>query len=259
MGSIDYPRVERLQDEAGVQISLDCYCHTCKLWHRPGPRTPEGFSLELWEWYAKHRGHDFEFLSPRRRLPRRFKDWFWQKMGCAPWYVEYGENTNFKLAYASAAALTITLASLATSATWVAGRESTVIDNRTTRNIDSEITAKITTGTTPTVDTEIRIYGYQALNPDTPTYPDTITGADAAVTLTSAYTRDGGIKPLLGATAVSATSNIGYPIACLSTAQAWGKEPARWGLYVTHSTVAALHATGGNHVLVRTSAYMTDT
>jgi hypothetical protein len=259
MGGVAYARAERLVDEAGVQITLDCYCHTCKLWHRPGPRTPDGFSLELWEWYAKHVGHDFEFLSPTRRIPRRFKDWFWAKLGYAPWWLDYGENTNFKLAYASAVAFTITLASVATSATWVAGRECTVVDNSTNRNIDSSITAKITTGTTPTVDTEIRIYGYQALNPDTPTYPDTITGADANVTLTSTYTRDGGIKPLLGATAVSATSNIGYPIACLSTAQAWGKEPKRWGLFVTHSTAVNLHATGGNHVLVRTSAYMTDT
>jgi len=260
MGSVDYARAERLVDEAGVQITLDCYCHTCKLWHRPGPRTPDGFSHELWDWYAKHVGHDFEFLSTKRRIPRRFRDWFWAKLGYAPWWLDYGENTNFKLAYTTAAALTITLASLATSGTWVAGRECTAIDNgTTTRNIDSQLTAKITTGTTPTVDTEIRIYGYQALNPETPTYPDTITGADANVTLTSTYTRDGGIKPLMGSTAVSATSNIGYPIACLSAVQAWGIEPKRWGLFVTHNTAVNLHATGGNHVIVRTSSYMTDT
>jgi hypothetical protein len=257
---VDYPRRERLGDEVGVQIHLDCYCHTCKLWHRPGPRTPEGFSLEVWEWHAKHVGHDFEFLSPRRRLPRRFADWFWQTLGYAPWYLEYGENTNFKLAYAAATAFTITLASLATSATWITGRSATAIDNSTNRNIDSEITAKITTGTTPTVDTEIRVYGVQALNPDgTPVWPDTVTSSDANVSLTSTYTRDGGIKPLLGATAVSATTAISYPISCLSTAQAWGKEPKRWSLYVSHSTVAALHATGTNHVLTYTSAYLTDT
>jgi hypothetical protein len=258
MTELVYPRAERLQDEAGVQISLDCYCHTCLLWHRPGPRTPTQFSHEVWEWHAKHVGHEFEFLSPRRRLPRRFRDWIWHKLGGAPWWLTYGENTNFKLAYASTVAFTISLASVATSATFVAGRESTAIDNSSTRNIDSEVTAKVTTGTTPTVDTEIRIYGYQALNPDTPTYPDTITGVNAAVTLTSAYTLGSGFV-LLGGTTVSSSSNIGYPIKCLSTGQAWGKEPKRWGLYVTHSTVAALHATAGNHVLSYTSSYLTDT
>jgi hypothetical protein len=260
MGTLDYPRTTRLADEADIQIRLDCYCHTCQLWHRPGPRTPEGFSREIWEWYAKHVGHDFEFLSPQRRLPKRFKDWFWQKLGAAPWYVEYGENTNFKLAYASATAFTITLTSLATSSTWLAGREATAIDNTTARNIDSEITARIAVGTTPTVDTEIRIYGVQALYPDTTVvWPDTITGSNANATLTSAYTRDGGIKPLLGATAISATSNIVYPVSCLSTAQAWGKEPKRWTVFVTHNTAVNLNATQTAPVLTYTSSYLTDT
>jgi hypothetical protein len=254
-----YERPVRLADEAGVQIHLDCYCHTCKLWHQPGPTTPDGFSLALWEWHAKHVGHDFEFLSPRRRLPRRFRDWFWHTLGYAPWWLEYRENTNFKVAYAAAALFACTLTSLATSATFIAGQQSTAIDNSSLRNIDSEITAKVTTGTSPTVDMEIRVYGYQALNPDTPIYPDTLTGTNGAASLTSVYTLGGGIKPMLGATAVSATTGVGYPIACLSTAQAWGKEPKRWGLYVTHNTVAALSSTAGLHVLTYTSAYLTDT
>lgn len=259
MPELVYPRAERLHDEAGVQIHLDGYCHTCRHRHALRPLTPDDFSTELWSWYHKHQGHDFEFLSPRRRLPRRFRDWFWQKLGVAPCWLEYAENTNFKIQYDAAAALTITLTSLASSTTFVAGWESTAINNSSSpRSIDSELTAKITTGTTPTVDTEIRIYAYQPLNPDTPTYPDTITGANAAVTLTSAYTLSGGFVAM-GSTAVAATSNVGYPIKCLSLAQAYGKEPKRWGLYVTHNTVAALHGTGGNHVLMRTPAYLTDT
>jgi len=260
VGVNDYPRQERLADEADVQIRLDCYCHTCKLWHKPGPQTPEGFSRELWEWHAKHRGHDFEFLSTKRRLPRRFKDWFWQKMGYAPWWLDYAENTNFKLQYASATAFTITLTSLASSSTWIAGQEATAIDNSSARNIDSEITARIVTGTTPVVDSEIRVYGVQALFPDTTVvWPDAITGTNGARSLTSAYTRDGGIKPLLGATAVSATTGVTYPISCLSTAQAWGKEPKRWTVFVTHNNTAALNATQTAPVMTYTSSYITDT
>jgi hypothetical protein len=265
MGGIaEYPRSARLRDEQDVQIRLDCYCHDCEVWHKPGPKTPDQFSGELWEWYAKHTGHDFEFLSPRRRLPRRLRDWFWQQMGYAPWWLEYGENTNFKLAYAAAAAFTITLTSLATSSSWIAGRSALAIDNSSARNIDSEITARIAVGTTPTVDTEVRIYGIQALFPDTTVvWPDSASatnlGTDANVAFTSAYTRDGGVKPLLGATAVAATSNVVYPIACLSSAQAWGKEPKRWTVYVTHNTVAALNATQTAPVMTYTSAYLTDT
>jgi hypothetical protein len=259
MSDAAYPRAERLPDEAGVQIRLDAYCHTCQHRHVLRALAPTDFSTEVWSWYHKHTGHAFEFLSPTRRLPRRFRDWFWQKLGFAPWWLEYAENTNFKLQYDAAAALTMTLTSLATNSTFQAGRESTVIDNSSSpRSIDSELTVKITTGTTPTIDTEIRIYAYQALNPDTPTYPDTITGANANVTLTSAYTLAGGFVAM-GSTAVSATSSIGYPIKCLSLAQAYGKEPKRWGLYVAHNTVAALHATGTNHVLIRTPCYLTDT
>ena len=251
------PRRQRLIEEQDVRIHLDCYCHTCKLWHRPQPGTPEQFTYELWDWRAKHVGHDFEFLSPKRRIPRGFRDWLWQKLGLAPWWLDYHANTNFKFFYGTPTAITISPASLASSATFIAGRESTAVDNSSNRNIDSEITAKSTTGTTPTVDKEIRLYGYQALNADTPTYPDTVTGTDAALSLTSTYTLDGGFV-LFGATSNSATSNIGYPIRCLSTAQAWGKEPKRWGLYLAHSTVAALHATGGNHIVNRTSAYLSD-
>jgi len=254
------PRRLRLIEEQDVRIHLDCYCHTCKLWHRPQPCTPDQFSAELWDWQHKHVGHDFEFLSPRRRVPRGFRDWLWQKLGLAPWWLDYNPNTNFRFIAGTPVAFTCSLQTgpLASSATFIIGRESTAVDNSSNRYIDSEITAKVTTGTTPTVDKEIRIYGYQALNPDTPTYPDQITGTDSTVTLTSAYMLDGGLKPMLGSTAVSATSNLGYPIACLSSAQAWGKEPKRWGLYVTHSTVAALHATGSLHVLTRTPSYLSD-
>jgi len=260
MTDLMYPRVDRLRDEADVQIHLDGYCHTCRHRHAIRPCTPDDFSVELWSWYHKHQEHDFEFLSPKRRLPRRFRDWFWQKLGVAPWWLEYAENTSFKLQYDAAAAITITLTSVVTSATFVAGRNSTAIDNSTTpRAIDSEITAKITTGTSPTpADSEIRVYLYQALNPDTPTYPDTVTGTDANVTLTSTYMLNSGFL-LAGSTAVSTTSSLGYPIKCLSTAQAYGKEPKRWGVYVTHATGVNLHATSTNHVLVRVPSYLTDT
>jgi hypothetical protein len=248
------PPLVHSPDEALVRIDLDAVCHTCRHRHRLG-RTPQGFTQELWEWEAKHREHAFEVLSPRRTLPRRFRDRFFERLGWAPWWCTYAENANLKIAYAASAALTCTLASLASSTTFVAGREATAIVNTTNLYVDYRITAKITTGTTATVDKEIRVYAYAVLN-DTPLYPDTITGSDAAVTITSTYVLDSGFV-LMGSTSNSATSNVGYYPKLLTLAEAFGHCPTRWGLYLTHNTVAALHATGGNHVLTQIGCYFT--
>lgn len=246
--------VLRSPDEDRVRLDLDAYCHDCRHWHKLG-RTPQGFTQEMWEWEAKHRGHAFEFLSPRRRLPLHFDDAVYEAAGEAPWWLGYSSNANIKLAFAASAALTCTLASLATSSTLLVGQEATAINNTSNLYVDYRVTAKITTGTTPTVDTEIRIYAYAVMN-DTPTYPDTITGTNSAVTLTNAYIRDAGFTSL-GATGISATSNIGYPIRCLTLAEAFGHCPTRWGLWITHNTAVNLHATAGNHVLTQIGVYVT--
>jgi hypothetical protein len=248
------PTVLHVPDAALVQVDLDAYCWTCNHRHRLG-RTPQGFTAEVWEWEAKHRGHEFEFLSPRRRLPPSLDERPYAQAGAAPWWLEVQENANVKLAYAASAALTITLASLGSSTTFLSGRESTAVNNTANLYVDGRITVRIRTGTTPTVDTEIRVYGYAALD-DTPTYPDTIVGTDNARSITNAYILDAGLV-LLGATAVSATSNVDYFIRCLTVAEAFGFAPPRFGVYVAHSTVAALNATGGTHVLTYIGAYLT--
>jgi hypothetical protein len=240
--------------DARVRLDLDAYCHTCQHRHRLG-RTPQDFTAELWEWEAKHHDHEFEFLSPRRQLPPRFDDRAYQARGEAPWWLTYAENANVKIAYAAAVALTITLASLATSSTFLVGRASTALDNTSNLYVDGRITAIVTTGTTPTVDTEIRLYGYADLT-DTPTYPDAITGTDAGKTITNAYILDTGLT-LLGATAVSATSNVTYPIRCLTVAEAFGVHPKRVGIFAVHNTAVNLHATGTNHALQYSGAYIT--
>jgi hypothetical protein len=241
-------------DVARVRIDLDAYCWTCKHRHRLG-RTAQDFTAEMWEWEGKHRGHAFEFLSPQRRLPPHFDDHGYERTGEAPWWLALAENANVKISYAAGVALTITLASLASSTTFLAGRESTALDNTSNLYIDGRITAFITTGTTPTVDTEIRIYGYAALN-DTPIYPDTITGTDGNRSITNAYILDSGLI-LLGATGVSAASNIDYPIRCLTVAEAFGLHPKRLGVFVVHNTAVNLNATGTTHSVQYAGAFLT--
>ncbi len=241
-------------DEQKVKIALDAYCHDCKHWHKIEV-TPAGFTTALWAWHTKHEGHNFEFLSPKRRLPRRFMDWMFQRTGIAPWWLSYAENADNKIAYSASAAMTCTLASLASSSTFVAGQEATSINNNTNKYIDYQVTAKITTGTTPTVSTEIRIYGIAALD-DTPTWPDVFDGTDSAETVTNTQMLDQ--LPLMGSTLVSATSNVGYPFTKLLTiAECFGYVPKDWTLFISHATVAVLHATGTNHVITQRAAYFT--
>jgi hypothetical protein len=240
-------------DAERVRLDLDAYCWTCQHRHRLG-RTPQDFTAELWEWEVKHRGHDFEFLSPRRRLPPHFDDQVYAAAGEAPWWLALKENANVKIAYAASAALTITLDALASASTFLVGQESTALLNTSDLYIDGRLSARIRTGATPTVDTEIRLYGYAALD-DTPTYPDTITGTNSARTITNAYMLDSGLIPI-GTTAVSATANLTYPIRCLTVAEAFGMHPKRFGVFVAHNNGGALHATGP-HVVTYIGAYIT--
>jgi hypothetical protein len=148
--------------------------------------------------------------------------------------------------YPSWSALTITLASLATSSTLVAGRASTAVSNTTDKFLDVMVAGKIRAGTSPTGGV-IEVWAYASFD-GTPTYPDSITGTDADKTMTSANVKSSALR-LLWATSVDTTSNTDYFIPPTSLQQLFGQMPSNWGLFVTHSTGVALNATGGNHVL----------
>ena len=148
-------------------------------------------------------------------------------------------------------AITITLASLATSATLVAGRESTIVSNVTNLFMDAIVSGQITTGTTPTTAKTIAIYVYAPLKNVTSTWTlptataTALTGVDAAATFEAEQ-----INQLRFAAAASpnATSDRAYSFAPFSVAALFGGVmPLKWGLFVTHSTGVNLNATAGNH------------
>ncbi|MES2323280.1 MAG: hypothetical protein V4633_13530 [Pseudomonadota bacterium] len=150
----------------------------------------------------------------------------------------------------SSVAVTISLASLATSSTLVGGQESTAVDNTTNLDLDHVVSGKIRTGTTPTVSKTIEVWAYASFKTvtGTPTYPDVLDGTDSAETLTSANVK----APMLRNVAtmiVDATSDRDYYFAPVSIAALFGAMPKFWGIFVTHDTVAALNATGSNHVI----------
>lgn len=146
-------------------------------------------------------------------------------------------------------AVTITLASLATSASSVTGRESTAISNTTNKFIDVLVSGQIKTGSaTLTAGTiEIWVYAQQKVASSTPTYPSPLTGSDAAVTFV-AETKN---KLSLGdAISTNTTANTAYNIRPFSVASLFGGiMPERWGVVVIHNTGQNLNATAGDQYI----------
>ena len=145
--------------------------------------------------------------------------------------------------------VTIDLASLATNAqsVFLAGRASTAIDNRTTQDLDHLLSGVIVAGSVaPTVSRSINVYAYAASSTASgvPTYPDGITGTDAAKTMTSANVLLSGLVFIASIT-IDATANRAYTFAPVSIAGRFGGVlPKFWGLFIAHDTAQNLGATG---------------
>ena len=149
--------------------------------------------------------------------------------------------------YAADAQLTVTLASLATSSTFVAGREATAVDNGTNKYVDALLSGKITVGTTPTANTQIRVYVFAATE-DTPAWPDVMDGTDSAETLTTIGVGNGFLKLAAVLDVDSTTSDRTYAFGPVSVAQLFGGVlPEDWSVFVAHNTGVNLNATGSNH------------
>jgi hypothetical protein len=148
------------------------------------------------------------------------------------------------LSYSTATASTGGLTSLASSSTWVAGYEWFVIDNATELAVDYFVDLVIRVGTTPTINTEIRVY--IAGSYDGSTYPDVLDGTPSAETVTSAGVRDSFMK-LAGVGVVDATtSDRDYPIQ-FNTSSFFANPPKKIIVFVAHNTGVNLNATAGNH------------
>lgn len=163
---------------------------------------------------------------------------------------------NVKTAYGAASNLTITLASLASDTNLLAGQASTAVDESSAGNLDELLAGFIANGTTPTAGKEIDVYVYGSID-DVPTYPDGITGTNAANTMTSVNILNSGLKLAASMTITANTGEKNYfgPISVRSLFG--GILPKKWGVFVVHNSVSALNATGGNHQITNTPVYET--
>lgn len=144
-----------------------------------------------------------------------------------------------KVTFATSTALTITLNSLASSAT--AGRESTAVDNTTNRYLDAlvQVTVTLQTGT-PANDKGVYVYAYGS--EDGTVYTDNATGSDAAITL-----RDPSALVLIGFIPCPDSGGVTYESSPIAVARAFGgRLPRKWGIVVRNYTNVALHASAGN-------------
>lgn len=148
--------------------------------------------------------------------------------------------------YSANTAITMDLANLASSSTFLGGRESSQIDNTTNKYMDAMVSGQISVGTTPTANTQIVVYVWGADTSLATTALDVLDGTDSAETLTNtgilANLRVGAVLPVF-----AATSDIAYLVLPFSVAALFGGlMPKFWGLFVAHNTVAALRNTAVN-------------
>lgn len=134
------------------------------------------------------------------------------------------------------ATFTCTLGALASSTAGV-GRQTTRIDNSTTRAPRALVFVKVTVGTSPTANKSIYVYlwRYDGTNSD-----DNAGASDAAHTVVN--------TPLLGVINVPATTSDTAYYGVFDTGPL-GPLGTGWGLTIVHDTGVNLNATGGNHVL----------
>lgn len=145
-----------------------------------------------------------------------------------------------KIAYASAASLTHTLASLASSAT--AARESTVVNNASNLYLDAlvEVCVETSTGTIAN-DRGVHVLVYASVDGGT-NYSSRCTGSDAAYTLDDPTALRYAIY--IPTPAVSTV----YRCAPFSVAELFGGVlPQRWGLVVLNYSGVSLTASTSNN------------
>ena len=148
--------------------------------------------------------------------------------------------------YSANTAITMDLSALGSSATFVAGRESSQVDNTTNKFVDVLVSGSVSVGTTPTANTSILIYVYGAETSLATTAIDVLDGTDSAETLTNT----GILNALRLGAAINvpaATTDVQYFVLPFSIAALFGGVvPKFWGLFVAHNTVAALRTNAIN-------------
>lgn len=148
--------------------------------------------------------------------------------------------------YGTETTITMDVANLASSSTFVAGRESSQIDNTTNKFLDVLVRGSVSVGTTPTANTQIRVMVWGSLVSLATTAIDVLDGTDSAETLTNAGVLNA-LRPAAIIAVPATTSDVAYPVITFSVAALFGGVvPPYWGLFVAHNTGVNLRNTSVN-------------
>lgn len=194
-------------------------------------------------------------MTTMRRWLAALLFWYWSSTSRLAFCLreQAGAAGDVKTTYIASAneASLSALNSLASSSTWVAGWESTAFDNTSSLYLDVRVTAKITAGTTLTAG-ELRLYLVGML--DDATWPDVFDGTASAETVTNTAIRDAICR--LGAVSITTSTNsVVYYLDCPSVAAVFGGNlPKKFVVFITHSMVGALAASGNQVTFVGTLA-----
>lgn len=141
---------------------------------------------------------------------------------------------NIQRVGSSYSALTISLASLASSTAGV-GQQSTIVDNSTTKYDYALLNVLIKLGTSPTANKSIYIYLIQS---DGTNRTDGAGASDAGITIKNAAR--------IGILTTGTSPATGDNLRATFTVDGLGKE---WGIAVVHDSGVNLNSTAGNHVI----------
>lgn len=140
-----------------------------------------------------------------------------------------------KTTYATSAAVTITLTSLASGS----ARESTAIDNATNLYLDAMlyVALKLAAGT-PAGEFTVYAYGSE----DGTNYDENVTGSNAAITLRTSHNLQ-----VLGRINAYTSGALTYKMTFTSVATALGGIlPRKWGVVILNSTGLAMDSSGSS-------------
>lgn len=162
-----------------------------------------------------------------------------------------------KVNYATASDITITLVSLGSDASLLAGQESNAIDNTVNGYRDYWVSGKVTTGTSPTASKEIQVWAVGSI--DGSLWPDVFDGTNSAETISSSSNKASYCR-FVANMATTSTSNQTYEFGPVLMSSVFGGDVcAKFVLFVTHNTGVALNATAGNHQIRLQPVYDTVT
>ena len=159
-----------------------------------------------------------------------------------------------KLVFGTSTDVTVTnLHAIASSATWIAGWESGIVDNTANLYEDYFLSGVFQVHSSAvTAATEIRVYLF-AMTSDT-TYPDLMDGTESADAWSSTGARDASAKLIAVCQVPVVTADLYYSFGQVSVANCFGGVcPPKFGIFVTQNTGQVLGA--ANNVVTIQGVY----